>query len=202
MNTLELQPQVNGVALARADEALHAETLRQRACSELLRQAAIEAGLLAADDRLPADGAMSEAASSAIEALLERELQLPTPSDEACRRYHAAHAARYAVGERVLARHILFAVTPGVDVNALRKRAEGCLVEVRCKSDRFAPLTKHRNCFRFHIHFKNVMGTEICQQHIATGIKLNGIGYTSLGSVTKSSTSPLGFTAPIVPSFW
>ena len=147
MNTTELLPQVNGVALARADEALAAETLRQRACSELLRQAAIEAGLLAVDDRLPADGALSEAASTAIEALLDRELQLPPPSEEACRRYHAAHAARYAVGERVQARHILFAVTPGVDVNALRKRAEGCLVEVRCLSERFAPLAAElSNC--------------------------------------------------------
>ena len=147
MNTTELLPQVNGVALARADEALAAETLRQRACSELLRQAAIEAGLLATDDRLPADGALSEAASTAIEALLDRELQLPPPSEEACRRYHAAHAARYAVGERVQARHILFAVTPGVDVNALRKRAEGCLVEVRCRSERFAPLAAElSNC--------------------------------------------------------
>ena len=147
MNTTELLPQVNGVALARADEALNAETLRQRACSELLRQAAIVAGLLAADDRLPADGALSEAASTAIEALLDRELQLPQPTEAACRRYHAAHAARYAVGERVQARHILFAVTPGVDVNALRKRAEGCLVEVRCLSDRFAPLAAElSNC--------------------------------------------------------
>ena len=32
--------------------------------------------------------------------------------------------ARYAAGERVRLRHILFAVTPGVDVVALRKRAE------------------------------------------------------------------------------
>jgi peptidyl-prolyl cis-trans isomerase C len=32
----------------------------------------------------------------------------------------------------VLLRHVLFAVTPGVDVVALRKRAEACLLEVRC----------------------------------------------------------------------
>ena len=57
---------------------------------------------------------------------------MPEPSDEACRRHHAAHAARYAAGERVRARHILFAVTPGVDVVALRKRAEDALLDVRC----------------------------------------------------------------------
>jgi hypothetical protein len=33
---------------------------------------------------------MTEAASAAIEALLDRELQLPEPSDERLRRHHAA----------------------------------------------------------------------------------------------------------------
>ena len=67
---------------------------------------------------------------------------MPEPSDAACRRHHAAHAARYAVGERVHARHVLFAVTPGVDVAALRQRAEACLIDlrghVRGEADRFA----------------------------------------------------------------
>ena len=49
-----------------------------------------------------------------------KSLQMPEPSEEACRRHHAAHAASYRVGERANVRHILFAVTPGVDVNALR----------------------------------------------------------------------------------
>lgn len=135
-------PQVNGVALSHPNEALTTETLRQRACAELLRQAAIQAGLLAADDPLPVAGAMSEDASTAIEALLDRELHLPEPSEEALRRHHAAQRGRYAVGERVQLRHVLFAVTPGVDVNALRLRAEACLLDVRCASpggeDRFA----------------------------------------------------------------
>jgi peptidyl-prolyl cis-trans isomerase C len=46
-------PQVNGVVLAYPHEGLTTEALRQRACAELLRQAAIQAGLLAADDPLP-----------------------------------------------------------------------------------------------------------------------------------------------------
>ncbi len=133
---------VNGVPLAAPDETLSVEVLRQRACQELLRQAAMQAGLLAADDPAPAAGAVSEAASSAIEALLDQALTMPEPSDEACRRHHAAQRGRYAVGERVLLRHVLFAVTPGVDVNALRQRAEACLLDVRCATpggdDRFA----------------------------------------------------------------
>lgn len=138
-------PSVNGVALAADGEPLDAAALRQRACTELLRQAAIDAGLLPADDPVPLAGATSEAASAAIERLLEAALQLPEPSDEACRRHHAANAARYAVGEQVHARHVLFAVTPGVDVGALRRRAEACLLDVRNTSpeeraagDRFA----------------------------------------------------------------
>ena len=41
---------INGVPLHAAGESIDAEALRQRACTELLRQAAVQAGLLAADD--------------------------------------------------------------------------------------------------------------------------------------------------------
>ena len=123
---------INGVALNQAAERLSADELRQRACSELLRQAAVRDGLLDAADLAPGDGMVSEAASQAIEAWLERELVLPDPSDDACRRHHAAHPARYRTGERVRVRHNLFAVTPGTDVVALRNRAETCLLDVRC----------------------------------------------------------------------
>lgn len=122
---------INGVRLADPEEVLSTSELSQRACTELLRQAAIAQGLLAADDPVPRQGAISEAASAAIEALLDGALQLPEFDDEAGRRHYAAHAARYARGERVLARHVLFAVTPGVDLNALRQRAETCLLDVR-----------------------------------------------------------------------
>ena len=61
MNTsASVLPQVNGVVLAYPNEGLTTEALRQRACAELLRQAAIQAGLLAADDPLPLGGAMTE----------------------------------------------------------------------------------------------------------------------------------------------
>ena len=123
---------INGVALHREAEELPLEALRQRANTELLRQAAIGTSLLDAADPVPVDGVVSEAASDAIDAWLEAELKLPEPSDDACARHHAAHAARYRTGERVRVRHILFAVTPGMDVVALRNRAETCLLDVRC----------------------------------------------------------------------
>jgi peptidyl-prolyl cis-trans isomerase C len=123
---------INGVVLHLPDEVISLDELRQRAYSELLRQAAIGQGLLASSDAATADGVLSEEASSAIEILLEKNLAIPEPSEEACRRHHAAHQATYSTGERVHARHILFAVTPGVDVVALRNRAETTLLDVRC----------------------------------------------------------------------
>ena len=123
---------INGVALHEAGNALTADELRQRAYAELLRQTAIQKGLLDASDAPSTDGVASEAASAAIETLLEQELLVPEPSEEACRRHHAANQASYTTGERVNVRHILFAVTPGVDLNALRKQAEGTLLNVRC----------------------------------------------------------------------
>lgn len=127
---------INGVPLHSMDEALGADELRQRACTELLRQAAQSAGLLAADDTPATDGVISETAADAIEALLDKVLDIPEPSDEACQRHYAAHENNYCSGEQVRVRHILFAVTPGVDVVALRKRAETALLDVRCYDDK------------------------------------------------------------------
>jgi len=142
---------INGIALHEADALLAPEDLRQRACTELLRQAAQRAGLLRSDDVPPTDGVISEAAAHAIEALLDRELRVPEPSEEACSRHFAAHEATYQTGERVRLRHILFAVTPGVDVVALRNRAETTLLDVRChdgkSGERFADAARaSSNC--------------------------------------------------------
>jgi len=142
---------INGIPLHAADSAPAPAELRQRACTELLRQAAQRDGLLAADDVASDDGVISEAAAGAIEQLLDRELSVPEPDDDACRRHYTAHASEYRTGERVLARHILFAVTPGVDVVLLRKRAETALLDVRCHdgeaADRFASVAAEvSNC--------------------------------------------------------
>lgn len=122
---------VNDIEIATAAEALDDTALRQRACAELLRQRAMTLGLLAADDPAPREGALSEAASQAIEALIAHELTGPEPDEAACRRHYEANARHYAEGERVQLRHILFAVTPGVDVGLLRQRAESHLIRLR-----------------------------------------------------------------------
>jgi len=123
---------INDVPLHRPGENIPAEALRQRACTELLRQAAQADGLLDAADKPSDDGVISAAASAAIDTLLDGQLAIPEPSEESCRRYYDAHARSYRTGERVHARHILFALTPGMDVALLRNRAEACLLDVRC----------------------------------------------------------------------
>ncbi|MFO1311527.1 MAG: peptidylprolyl isomerase [Burkholderiales bacterium] len=126
---------INGVPLHASSEALTPEALRQRACTELLRQAAQRAGLLRREDAAPVDGIVSDAASAAIDALIDREVRVPPADDAACRRHFAANARSYAQGERARVRHVLFAVTPGVDVGALRRRAEATLIELRASGD-------------------------------------------------------------------
>jgi peptidyl-prolyl cis-trans isomerase C len=122
---------VDGVALHAAGERPDADTLRQRACVVLLQSAARRKGLLGDDEPAPVEGVAGEATDRAIEALLERELSLPEADEAACRRYHAAHAAEFRDGDAVRARHVLFAVTPGVDVSRLRERAEATLLALR-----------------------------------------------------------------------
>ena len=146
-SALQKALRVGDVVLADASAELTEAERRQRASVELLRQAAIEAGLLATDDPAPQDGVISEAAAEAIDNWLAQNLRVPEPDEASCRRHHAAHLSQYAVGERVQARHILFAVTPGVDVSLLRGRAEQVLLDVRADPRRFAEAAKaNSNC--------------------------------------------------------
>ncbi|MDP2018702.1 peptidylprolyl isomerase [Hydrogenophaga sp.] len=133
---------VNGIHLHEAGEVLDAQTLRERACTELLRQQAVRAGLLPRFTGLNAPEPDADT-RAAIEALLEAEVHSPEPGAEECRRHYEAHKPRFVVGQALHVRHILFAVTPGVPVNALAQRAEAALLELSrqgVSADRFAQL--------------------------------------------------------------
>jgi len=140
---------VNGVALHTADENLLNDELRERAYAELLRQEAVRQGLLAdaAIDLAPVLGSQEQLV---IETMLDDAIETPEPTPEACERYFAANKSQFLVGQAMHVRHILFAVTPGVDVHALAQRAEVALLELSRKevaANRFEELARElSNC--------------------------------------------------------
>lgn len=90
------------------------------------------------------DGAAEE---EAIERLLDREVVIPEPTEDECRRHYERHPRHYTVGEIIECDHILFAVTPGVPVAALRLRAEAMLLELRADDSGFADCARQwSNC--------------------------------------------------------
>lgn len=110
------------------------------AVHELLRQRARELGLVA-DDAAEAD------VERAIERTLAEEVPVPEPTDEECRRWYAANAKRFRSGDLACVRHILFQVTPGAPMPAIRGVAEAVLHELKAAPQLFAERAKqHSNC--------------------------------------------------------
>jgi peptidyl-prolyl cis-trans isomerase C len=127
---------VNGIAV----DADNWPTPQLAAVHELLRQRASELGLLTND----ADDADTE---RAIERTLAEEVPVPEPTDEECRRWYDANAKRFRSGDLACARHILFHVTPGSPVPAIRGLAEAMLHEIRANPALFGERArKHSNC--------------------------------------------------------
>ena len=135
---------INGVALHRPGERPDEYTLRELAWTELLRQAAAAHHLLPHSDARLAPR-LSPAEQAVIQQMLDDEIEVPAASEDECRRYYAARSAHFALGRRVHARHILFAVTEGINVAALAAHAEKALLELRHKDvapGRFAELAQ------------------------------------------------------------
>jgi peptidyl-prolyl cis-trans isomerase C len=122
-----------------ADDAGNPSTIE--AIRALLCTRAVEIGLLQPGD------ADTAAAEDAIERLLAREVATPEPTEEECSRFYATHLDRFTSGDLVFARHILFAVTPGAPLDAIRNKAEETLGMLRAQPERFAELARERsNC--------------------------------------------------------
>lgn len=140
---------INGVALHADGLAPDAEALRELAYSELLRQQAVRQGLLPEHDGATAPE-VSEDWRLVIEAMVDQQVSSPTPTEEEGRRYYDAHKPQFVVGQALHVRHILFAVTPGVNVQALAVHAERALLELSHKGvqdGRFAELAAElSNC--------------------------------------------------------
>lgn len=140
---------INGVALHPAGQRPLEDEVRERAYAELLRQRAVAQGLLAphAGDLAPELG---EAERLVLEAMVDAEVHSPEPQEDECLRYYQAHTAQFTVGQALHVRHILFAVTPGINVQALAVHAEKALLELTHKDTppaRFAQLAAElSNC--------------------------------------------------------
>jgi peptidyl-prolyl cis-trans isomerase C len=127
---------VNGVAVADQEWP----TPQMAAVHELLRQRAVMLGWL--DDR-----AEPAAIGEAIERVLTEEVRVPDADETACQRYYAQHMQRYQTGELVAARHILFQITPGAPLAAVRAMAEAMLAELHTQPALFAERARsHSNC--------------------------------------------------------
>jgi len=123
---------VNGISLHEPGVAVDAQDLRERAYAELLRQRAVHQGLLPFAPVLAAPE-LDPVERQVIEAMTDAEVHSPEPTDEEARRYYEAQKPHFIVGQALHVRHILFAVTPGVNVHALTRRAEAALLELARK---------------------------------------------------------------------
>jgi peptidyl-prolyl cis-trans isomerase C len=140
---------INGIALRQPRQPLDEAELRELAWTELLRQEAVRQKLLPRHPGLEAP-ALLAGDRQVIETMLERAVQVPQPTDDECRRYYDARQDHFVEGRMVHLRHILFAVTSGVDVHSLAVRAERALLELSRKETdpgRFAQLARElSNC--------------------------------------------------------
>jgi peptidyl-prolyl cis-trans isomerase C len=111
------------------------------AARELLRQRALTLGIL---DAASVDEA---AVDEAIEELLAREMAIPSPTEDECRRYYEANPQKFQNGDLVHASHILFQVTPAVRIPEIRTKAERTLNDLLCNPERFAAVAaEFSNC--------------------------------------------------------
>lgn len=137
---------INGVELTDADMEqelpLHADAPNpMRAATtalvlrRVLRNEAARQGLdLASED-------------DAIGVLLERHAPAPEADEAACRRYYQANPQRFVVGELIEADHILFQVTPGVNLDLLRAHAGAVLADLLADPSGFAEVARRQsNC--------------------------------------------------------
>lgn len=126
-------PTINGIALFESGQQPPAEAVQELAYAELLRQEAVKAGLLPRHTGLTAPD-LNDAERQVVEAMVDAAVVTPLPTPDECQRYYEANKAQFVVGQALHLRHILFAVTPGVNVQALATHAEKALLELLHKN--------------------------------------------------------------------
>ncbi len=147
---------VNGVAIPRdaiqremqhhpAQKPIAAwqQAARALVIRELLMQRARRLGLTP-EPLSDAEGRWETDDEAVVRALVEREVTVPEPDDETCRRYHERNQARFRSPDIYEASHILFAALPS-DREAYaqaRADAEAVLATLHDNPDSFATLAQ------------------------------------------------------------
>jgi peptidyl-prolyl cis-trans isomerase C len=98
--------------------------------------------------RAQALGIAAATEEAMIDALLDRDVPIAPPTDAEVRAYYEREATRlFSAGALFEADHILFAVTEGVPLEALRERAQAVLDDLLQGPERFAALAaEFSNC--------------------------------------------------------
>ena len=152
---------VNGVAIARDDiqrEMQHhpaskpiaawQQAARALVVRELLIQRAKHLGL--APEPISDEAGRRETDDEALmRGVVEREVTVPEPDDETCRRYYERNQARFRSPEIYEAAHILFAALPSDSDDYARAQADaaGVLAALRERPDSFASMAQaHSRC--------------------------------------------------------
>ncbi|WP_315857926.1 MULTISPECIES: peptidylprolyl isomerase [unclassified Halomonas] len=152
--TPRLSIRVGGAVIDEADIAgemqFHPSSDREAAAKAAARALVIQALLRQRAEILGIEtGTLHEPDERAIAVMLEQELQVPAPDDDACLRYHAAHPERFCEPARYKVRHILLAAAPD-DVaarDAQLAQAETLIKTLRQRPERFTELAqRHSQC--------------------------------------------------------
>jgi peptidyl-prolyl cis-trans isomerase C len=152
---------VNGIAIPRdtiAREVQHhrasapvaawKKAARALAIRELLLQEARRLKLVA-EPLTDGEGRQEAEEEARIRVLIEREVRMPEPDTESCRRYYEQNRHRFRSPDIYEAAHILFSapVNNQAAFACAREKAEGVLAELKLHSERFVDLARlHSAC--------------------------------------------------------
>lgn len=152
---------VNGVSIARdaivremqhhaAPKPIAAwqQAARALVIRELLMQRARQLGVTPAPIS-DADGRRETDEEAMMRGVVDREVTVPEPDDETCRRYYARNGARFRSPDIYEAAHILFAAPPANAQAYARARedAAAVLAQLQARPELFAELaTLHSRC--------------------------------------------------------
>ena len=191
-------PSINGIFLKYSDEEhIDNEMLHERAYAELLRQEAIRLGKIAScvEEVAPTLTAVEQ---NSIQEMLDEIIHIPTPTRDECQRYYESNRQALTVGQSRKIRHILFAVTPGVNVNALAQRAEAALFELKREetpSERFAELAAELSNCPSGMHGGELgwLTPQDCAPELSKELFYNQVSSETLGMFTRLVSTRHGF---------